>query len=52
LSELLYYQNLPRTEKAIKDKVEDNIQENQNSFDINQKIKDTLKTYLTENNYK
>jgi hypothetical protein len=46
----LYQQNITWPEKIKTTKVIEHINETKTSFDINHKIGNTIKTYLTENN--
>lgn len=50
IAKFLYQQNNARPEKLVQTGVVENINENKNSFDINQKIQQITQTYLTENN--
>jgi len=52
IAQLFYYQNLPRQEKLAQTQILKDLQENKNSVDINSKILDTTKLYLTQSNDK
>ncbi|MEI8091129.1 MAG: hypothetical protein WCG98_02535 [bacterium] len=50
IAKLLYYQNLARTERGKATTVDGDIVEAQDSFNVNQKISDTVNTYLHADN--
>lgn len=46
IAKLLRYQNSPRTEKGVKTNVQTDMQETKDTFNINQKLWDTINQYL------
>lgn len=50
IANFLYQQNRAWNQKTTQDTVQEDIQSTQKFFDINQKIHNTVQTYLTKNN--